>query len=123
MKISTTNMRRKDGSKLVNGYKITLQKSEVEKIGMDETTELVPIFEDGKITLIEAYRYIFARIEPNNKVILYLYQKLAENVYKPKYYSLHLSEDDAKAFARSFKKEDIIPRFYLKNYKIEEENQ
>ena len=66
MKISTTNLRRKDGTKLVNGYKISLQKSEVESIGMHDGTELVPFF-DERLTFQE-----------HSAVLFFLYLKLKQ---------------------------------------------
>ena len=84
MKISATNMRKKDGSKLVNGYKLTLQKTEVDRLGMGEGTELVPRYEDGQIILIEANRIIcdYASVE---KLWCYKYRKVADNQYNKVY--------------------------------------
>ena len=65
MRITSTNLHRKDGSRIINGYKIALQKSEVEKIGMHDGTELVPSYEDGKIILIEAERLFFDKFGKN----------------------------------------------------------
>lgn len=65
MKITSTNLHRKDGSRIINGYKIALQKSEVENIGMHDGTELVPSYEDGKIILIEAERLFFDKFGKN----------------------------------------------------------
>lgn len=80
MKISTTNMRKKDGSKLINGYKIALQKSEVERIGMGEYTDLVPFYEDGKITLLEVGR-IFVGHYYKGKLWCWCYRKIKDNLY------------------------------------------
>ena len=65
MRITSTNLHRKDGSRIVNGYKIALQKSEVEKIGMHDGTELVPTYKDGEIILIEAERLFVDKFGTN----------------------------------------------------------
>ena len=44
---------RKDGSKNIKGYRVSLQKTECEKYGFNETTEVRIEYSDNKIILIK----------------------------------------------------------------------
>lgn len=110
MKISTTNMRKKDGSKLVNGYKIALQKSEVERIGMGEYTDLVPFYEDGKITLLEVGR-IFVSYYYKGQLYCWCYRKIKDNLYEKDNYVFITDEagiEIAKEFENKPLPEDML---------------
>jgi len=113
MKISTTNLRKKDGAKLVNGYKIALQKTEVDRIGMGENTELFPKYEDGKITLIEVGRIIlnYASI---GKLWCYTYKKIAKNQYNKEIITYKMPTEIAEEIIETYKAGSILPRFNQK---------
>lgn len=113
MKISTTNMRKKDGAKLVNGYKIALQKTEIERIGMGENTELFPRYEDGKITLIEVGRIIldYASI---GKLWCYTYKKIAKNQYNKEIITYKMPTEIAEEIIETYKAGSILPKFNQK---------
>ena len=111
MKISTTNVRKKDGTKLVNGYKICLQKSEVESIGMNEETELVPIYEQGKITLIEVGR-TWAEYEHDGQLWCKAYKKLGNNCYSFDTYVFKTGSEVGKEIAKKFKNEPLPGVFF-----------
>lgn len=51
MKLIPTKVTLADGSKLINGYKVTFAKTEIERIGLKAGDELKPKYEKGKITL------------------------------------------------------------------------
>lgn len=51
MKLIPTKVTLADGRKLINGYKVTLTKSQVEKIGLKSGDELVATYEKDKIIL------------------------------------------------------------------------
>lgn len=107
MKISTTNVRKADGTKLINGYKISLQKTAVEKNGMDENTELCPIFEDGKITLVEVERLFVEMahetLHDYSILICYLYRKIAPNTYQKILYSFPMNPVIAKMAEKEYR--------------------
>lgn len=44
---------RKDGSKNIKGYRVSLQKTECEKYGFNETTEVRIEYSENKIILIK----------------------------------------------------------------------
>ena len=113
MKISTTNLRKKDGAKLVNGYKIALQKTEIDRIGMGENTELFPRYEDGKITLIEVGRIIldYASI---GKLWCYTYKKIAQNQYNKEIVIFKMPTNIAEEIIKTYKAGSILPRFNQK---------
>lgn len=114
MKISTTNLRKKDGAKLVNGYKIALQKTEIDRIGMGENTELFPRYEDGKITLIEVGRIIldYASI---GKLWCYTYKKIAQNQYNKEIIIYKMPTEIAEEIIETYKAGSILPRFNQKD--------
>lgn len=113
MKITATNMRKKDGSKLINGYKLTLQKTEVERIGMGEGTELVPRYEDGQIILIEANRLIcnYASVE---KLWCYTYKKIAQNQYNKEIITYKMPTEIAEEILNVYGAGGILPKFRIK---------
>lgn len=113
MKISTTNVRKKDGAKLVNGYKIALQKTEVDRIGMGENTELFPKYEDGKITLIEVGRTIldYASI---GKLWCYTYKKIAQNQYNKEIVVYNMPAEKAQEILNVYEAGGILPKFRIK---------
>lgn len=51
MKLQPTNVYRADGTRLINGYKVTLSKIECEKNGFQGGDELIPTYKKGKIIL------------------------------------------------------------------------
>ena len=51
MKLIPTKVTLADGSKLINGYKVTLKKSEIEKAGFKSGDELKATYEKDVITL------------------------------------------------------------------------
>ena len=51
MKLIPTKVTLADGSKLINGYKVTFAKSEIERIGLKGGDELTPTYEKNTITL------------------------------------------------------------------------
>lgn len=108
MRISATNVRKKDGTKLVNGYKIALQKSVVEATGFHEGTELVPKFEDGRITLTETNRFIAERQTPG-KLWCYSYTKIADNLYDTIHYVFKVPAKEAEEILEIWK-DKILPR-------------
>lgn len=112
MKISTTNLRKKDGAKLVNGYKIALQKAEIDRIGMGENTELFPRYEDGKITLIEVGRIIlnYASI---GKLWCYTYKKIGQNQYYKEMITYKMPREIAEEILSVYEAGGIIPKFRL----------
>lgn len=114
MKISTTNLRKKDGAKLVNGYKIALQKTEIDRIGMGENTELFPRYEDGIITLIEVGRIIldFASI---GKLWCYTYKKIAQNQYNRETIIYKMPTKIAEEIIETYKTGSILPRINQKD--------
>lgn len=114
MKISTTNLRKKDGAKLVNGYKIALQKTEIDRIGMGENTELFPKYEDGKITLIEVGRIIldYASI---GKLWCYTYKKIAQNQYNKEIVTFKMPTNIAEEIIKTYKAGSILPRYNQKD--------
>lgn len=94
MKITATNIRKKDGTKLVNGYKLALQKSAVESIGLHEGSELVPKFEDGRITLTQTNRFI-ADFYTDGELWCYTYTKIGDNLYDKNRYVFNITTKEA----------------------------
>lgn len=117
MKISTTNLRKKDGAKLVNGYKIALQKTEIDRIGMGENTELFPTYEDGKITLIEVGRIIldYASLE---KLWCYTYKKIGQNQYKKEFVKFKMPTEIAEKILSVYGAGGILPKFRINGKKL-----
>lgn len=113
MKISTTNLRKKDGAKLVNGYKIALQKTEIDRIGMGENTELFPKYEDGKITLIEVGRIIlnYASI---GRLWCYTYKKTSKNQYNKEIVIFKMPTEIAEEIIKTYEAGSILPRYNQK---------
>lgn len=113
MKISTTNLRKKDGAKLINGYKVALQKTEIDRLGMGENTELFPKYEDGKITLIEVERIIldYASI---GKLWCYTYKKIAKNQYNKEFVIFKMPTDIAEEIIETYEAGSILPRYNQK---------
>lgn len=113
MKISTTNLRKKDGAKLVNGYKIALQKTEIDRIGMGENTELFPRYEDGKITLIEVGRIIldYASV---GKLWCYTYKKIGQNQYNKEIVIFKMPTEIAEEIIETYKAGSILSRINQK---------
>ena len=108
MKITATNVRKKDGTKLINGYKIALQKSVVEATGLYQGAELVPKFEDGRITLTETNRFIPERYEVG-KLWCYTYTKIADNLYDTHHYVFKVPPKEAGEIIKRWK-EKVLPR-------------
>lgn len=54
MKLIPTKVTLADGSKLINGYKITLTKSEIEKTNFKAGDELKVKYEKDKLTITKA---------------------------------------------------------------------
>lgn len=102
MKISTTNVRKKDGTKLVNGYKICLKKSEVERNGMSELTDLVPTFQDGRIILTEVGR-IFVDYHHKGELWCWSYRKAGDNLYDKDTFVFKTGEQAGKEIEKAFK--------------------
>ena len=113
MKISTTNLRKKDGAKLVNGYKIALQKTEIDRIGMGENTELFPRYEDGKITLIEVGRIILDYASAD-KLWCYTYKKIAQNQYNKEFVIFKMPTEIAEQILNVYEAGGILPKFRIK---------
>lgn len=51
MKLQPTYVYKATGDRLINAYKVTLSKVEVEKAGFKAGDELTPTFKQGKITI------------------------------------------------------------------------
>lgn len=62
MKLIPTNVYKADGSKLINGYKITLAKTEVEKAGFQAGDEFQAEFKKDRIIL----KKVDNKKEPSN---------------------------------------------------------
>lgn len=120
MKISTTNVRKKDGTKLVNGYKIALKKSDIDRINMHEGTELVPTFEDGIITLKEVGRF-FPECQTENFLICICYRKLSENLYTDDVYSFNTGSETAEDILDAFHNRPLPADMITRNQKGEAE--